>query len=67
MKYMGIAEYQKKRFTEESRPELKTLRSWIDNGELPGKRIGRKYFVNITLEEKATGNPLVDKVLRNEE
>jgi len=39
------------------------IREQIKRGELPGRQIGKLYFVNWTLYRKQTGNPLVDQVL----
>lgn len=62
-KYMGIDEYIDQRYTAKSRPTKRTIIRLIKQGELPGKQIGKFYYINIDAEGRQTGNPLVDKVL----
>ena len=49
-------------FEPESMPSENTLRSWIDEGEIPGKRIGRKYYVDLDAL-KSHDDALVSAVL----
>jgi hypothetical protein len=63
MLLMEINEYRQKCYTADSRPSLRTLKRWIETGELPGKKHGGKYFIDVHLVEKLTGNPMVDKFL----
>jgi len=42
-----LTEYRLKRFVEGSRPDLRTLKNLIDTGEIDGKKLGRKYFVEV--------------------
>jgi hypothetical protein len=39
------------------------IREQIKRGDLPGKQIGKLYFVNWSVYRKQTGNTLVDQVL----
>ncbi len=57
-------EFLKKEFSKESAPSEHTIRRWIDQGILPGKQIGKLYYVDHTAFS-ANGNPLVEKILRN--
>lgn len=59
---MSIEEYIEQRYTPKSRPAKKTIIRLIKQGELPGKRIGKFYYINIDAEAAKTGNPLIDKV-----
>ena len=61
-KLMKVSQYQELYFTEGSAPAASTIRRQIDNGDLPGERIGKCYYVNVAL--LGTGNKLVDMVLR---
>lgn len=61
-KLISITEYRDLRFTGR-RPAASTLRRWIEDGELPGRRIGGCYYVDIDAEQKRTGNSIADAVL----
>ncbi|WP_268928141.1 MULTISPECIES: hypothetical protein [Gammaproteobacteria] len=41
---------------------MKTLKKCIDEGELPGQRIGTIYYVDLD-RLKVSNNPLVNRVL----
>ncbi|WP_020682335.1 DNA-binding protein [Marinobacterium rhizophilum] len=60
---MKASKYRENFFCDGSKPALSTIRRWIDNGDLPGERIGGVYYVNIG-QLSTTGNPLVDSVLK---
>lgn len=62
-KLISISEYRDLRFTGSRRPAASTLRRWIEGGELPGRRIGGCYFVDLDAEQKRTGHSLADAVL----
>jgi len=62
-KLMKITQFQNLYFVAGSAPCTRTLRSWIASGELPGRKIGGSYFVDIEKYEASTGNKLVDRVL----
>lgn len=67
MKLMKLEKYAKITFTEDSCPDIRTLRKWINKNKLPGKKIGSSYFVDIDADQKMrtmTGNSLADKVLQ---
>ena len=58
---MSIREYLEREFTPESAPCNATVVKWIEEGHIPGERIGKSWFVyaDITSSEL-----LVEKVLR---
>lgn len=59
-----ITEYQRRVWGEKGTPlTANAIREQIKRGELPGKQIGKLYFVDWALYRKQTGNPLVDQVL----
>lgn len=60
---MSIEEYIEQRYTPRSRPTKKTIIRLIKQGELPGKKLGKFYYININAEACKSGNPLVDRVL----
>jgi len=61
---MSIKEYREIRYTEHSRPSERQIIKLIREGELPGIRQGKFYYIDIDKEKKQTGNPLVDSVLQ---
>ena len=77
-RYMLVSEYRKKRFTPKSRPSEKTIKRWIVKGDLPGRKVGGLFYVDIDEEvrhqeearifiEKFGGiSPLALKVLMDE-
>lgn len=56
-KLISITDYREQRFFNGSAPDLRTLKRLIDEGELSGKRIGKKYFVLVD-EQLNEFNPL---------
>lgn len=67
MKLIRLEVFREGYFGEGSRPAMSTLRRWVDNGDIPGKRIGSSYFVDeagwLTQNTPANDDPLVAKVL----
>jgi len=63
MKLMGVKEYRNTRYTADSRPSEKQIIKLIREGDLPGIKQGKLYYIDIEKEETLTGNPLVDAVL----
>lgn len=64
MKLMSVKEYQESRYTASSRPSERQIIKLIREGELPGVRQGKFYYVDIDRESKLTGNNLVDHILQ---
>lgn len=60
---MRVDEYISTRYSPNSKPCKRTVIKLIAEGQLPGKRIGRIYYVNVETEQHLTGDPLVDSVL----
>lgn len=64
-KLMLLSEWRERNFIE-PRPSLRTFQKWCSEGEIPGaKKIGNLWFVDIEINKKTTGNPLVDRVLNS--
>jgi hypothetical protein len=59
---MKLSQYREEYFVTGSAPAASTLRRMIEDGELPGERIGKVYYVNVS--NLGTGNHLVDMVLQ---
>ncbi len=47
-KFMSVSDYRKRRFRGSDKPCERTIKRWINEGVLPGEKIGGKYFVNIS-------------------
>ena len=64
-KLIKLAKYREERFVEGSRPSVSTLRRWIENGKLPGKKIGGQTYVEISEEMlEPTNNELANKIIK---
>lgn len=50
MKLMSIKEYRITRFTDGSRPSERQIMKLIKDGEIPGVKRGKKYYVDIDAE-----------------
>jgi hypothetical protein len=61
MALMRIKEYQQTHFTPSSAPSDRTIRKWVDDGEVFGKVIGGIYYIDPDKENPV--NDLVSKVL----
>ena len=64
MMLMLASQFAKQHFVNGSRPSASTLRRWIDDGVLPGCRIGNNYYVDMQ-RYSAANDQLVQKVLEN--
>ena len=53
--YISSREFRDKYFSEDSKPTEITIRNWIRNNEIEGRKLGGKYFVLID-ENKPTKN-----------
>ena len=42
-----ISEYRKKHFSEKSKPDARTVRKWINQGKIKGKKIDKTYYVDV--------------------
>lgn len=62
MKLMKATQFRTKYFEKGSEPDMKTIKRCIEDGELPGQRIGTIYYVDLD-RLKQSNNPLVNKVL----
>jgi len=58
-----LSTWRKNRFPDGDAPDVRTCRKEIDLGTLPGKRIGRSYYVDLDKEKKSSGDPLLDELL----
>lgn len=62
---MTLAKFREQHFAEGSAPTEKTLKGWIEAGELAGQKIGGRYYVDVSaFDTPKVRNPLVLKVLK---
>lgn len=47
MKLMTVKRYIDTHFEEGSKPTLRTVYRWINDGVLPAERIGKQYYVKV--------------------
>lgn len=66
MAYMTIPKYILKHFEPGSQPDRRTVKKWIDSGEIAGRRIGNQYYVDPDVEIVKPVNNLVLKVVDRE-
>lgn len=62
MKLMSIKGFQNQYFAKGEAPALNTIKRWIEQGTIDGRKVGGKYFVNVQAFE-LTDNELVNSVL----
>ncbi|MFC0268535.1 hypothetical protein [Kushneria aurantia] len=61
-KLIRLDEWKARRF-EGQGPSDSLLRKLCRNGDLPAKKIGASWYVDIDAEQNQTGNDLADQVL----
>lgn len=64
-KLMKINPWINWRFAEGSGPNERTVRTWINEGAIPGKKIGGAYFVCAADEVLSTGDAMADAFLKD--
>lgn len=62
-RFMDIEEYLHTYFGEKSRPSKRIIMGLIKEGQIPGRKLGRHYYVDTEADARSTGNRLVDAVL----
>lgn len=69
MRLINPAQFAEQYFDPRSAPDLRTIRSWVEKGIVPGRVIDtgarKQVFVDAEAweEKPLTGNPLADRVL----
>lgn len=62
MKLMKATKFRTEHFAPGSEPSINTVKKLIDVGELPGRKIGTIYYVDLDKLNRSD-NPLVNRVL----
>lgn len=60
---MSLEDWRRERFAGKP-PRRQTIVGWLESGQLPGKKIGARWFVEVERELNETGDDLVDQVLK---
>lgn len=64
MRFMEAGKWAERRFDPESRPDRRTIAAWVESGDLPGRRLGKKLYIDDDAFMAAqTGDEMVDRVL----
>jgi hypothetical protein len=63
MKYITVEEYIALRYTKMAPPSKRTIIRMINDGDVPGKKVGRCYYVDVDADILKSNNPLVNRVL----
>lgn len=64
MNYIAIEEFKDRYFAQSKYPSLSTIRRLCEKQELPGRKIGKCWFLDVEKFE-ANGNPLLYKIISN--
>lgn len=62
MKLIRIEEFANRYFDAACKPTLRTVRYWCEQGELPARRIGKPWYVDIDLFERTHDGVLLDRI-----
>lgn len=60
-KLVSINDWISSRF--ETPPSLRTVRRWCDNGDIPAKKIGKRWFIEANKELQQESPPSVDELV----
>ena len=61
-KLMRVDDFRREFFVEQSRPDARTVRHWLETDVLVGRRIGKTWYVDIGPTEKPV-SPLVQRIM----
>lgn len=61
MRFVKLAEFRR-RYFDAPRPSERTLRRQVESGELPGKRMGKLYYIDLH-KWLADGDALVERTI----
>lgn len=61
-RYIDAQTLAERYFDPSCRPDHRTIRSWVRNGDIEGKEIGRKVYIDEVAFVASTGDALFDHV-----
>lgn len=62
---MSPSEWLERRFGDaRKRPTPSSVRRWLEAGELPGEKIGGRWFVEYDPQAPNTGSEIANKILK---
>lgn len=63
MKLIRAETFAKRYFAAEDQPDKRTVRTWVENGTVPGRIVGVMTYVDAEAWEKSTGNAIADLIM----
>lgn len=63
MQLVDASEFRDDYFPGKKKPDLRTIKRWIDTGKLPGRVIACHHYVDVLALSRETGNALADSIL----
>lgn len=66
MRLVRIKTFREICFGDGDAPDPRTVRRGIENGDIPGRRVGGEYYVDIEAFRRQTGTPFHLDVLRGD-
>ncbi len=64
MKLIKASAFIKRYFHEDEKLDLRTVRSWVEKGEVAGRIVGLNTYVDVEAWEASTGNKIADRILK---
>lgn len=52
-----------RRFDPKDAPDARTVRSWVREGQIPGREIGRRVYVDDEAFSDSSGDALTDQIM----
>lgn len=65
MRLITVDQFRERFFAPGSQPDRRTVRSWIESGQIPGRIVGQRYYVDEEAWMAESEHALVDHVLRD--
>ncbi|MBK5942756.1 hypothetical protein [Halorhodospira halophila] len=65
MRLITVDQFRQRYFADGSRPDRRTVRSWIESGEIPGRAVGKRHYVDEEAWLADSEHELVEHVLRD--
>ena len=64
MRLIRAETFAQRYFAPEDQPDKRTVRTWVENGTVPGRIVGVMTYVDAEAWEKSTGNAIADRILK---
>jgi len=60
---MRLEHFLDERFDPRSRPSMRTARSWCEHNQLPARKVGRNWFVDLEAFDAGSDDEIVNRIL----